>query len=213
MSRAHASVSEVNSKRVTCAPPGVLTYLLGVKNALKVGRSHPFDGSPPPFDLGTPMPRLPARLCLIVLIPIAVACQGASDHKGADPNVGATDTSSAAALLSPPVMVASKPDSQIKRTVAEVTNDVIALRSATPAAAIGQLPAHARLVNGMLTNFETRIRAMHVDADPAWTSVIDSVRTDLARLPALTTDSLPAFLPKHLNRVMRIVACIQMVRG
>jgi hypothetical protein len=190
-----------------------LTYLLGVKNALKAGRLHPFDGSPPPFDLGSPMPRFHARLCLVVLIPIAVACQRASNQHGVDQNAGAADTSSAAALLSPPVMVASKPDSQIKRTVAEVTNDVIALRSATPAAAIGQLPAHARLVNEMLTNFETRIRAMHVDADPAWTSVIDSVRTDLARLPALTSDSLAAFLPRHLNRVMRIVACIQMVKG
>ena len=159
------------------------------------------------------MPRFQARLFFIVLIPIAVACQGASTQKGADQNAAASDTGSAASLLSPPVMVASKPDSQIKRTVAEVTNDVIALRSATPAAAIAQLPAHARLVNGMLTNFETRIRAMHVDADPAWTSVIDSVRTDLARLPALTSDSLAGFLPKHLNRVMRIVACIQMVRG
>jgi hypothetical protein len=159
------------------------------------------------------MPRLQARLCLIVLIPIAVACQGASNQHSDGQNAEAADTSSAAALLAPPVMAASKPDSQIKRTVAEVTNDVIALRSATPAAAIGLLPAHARLVNGMLTNFETRIRAMHVDADPAWTSVIDSVRTDLARLPALTTDSLAAFLPKHLNRVLRIVACIQMVRG
>lgn len=159
------------------------------------------------------MPRLQARLSLFVLIPIAVACQAPANQHGADHSAGAADTSSAAALLAPPVMVASKPDSQIKRTVAEVTNDVIALRSATPAAAIGQLPAHARLVNGMLTNFETRIRAMHVDADPAWSSVIDSVRTDLARLPALTSDSLAAFLPKHLNRVMRIVACIQMVRG
>ncbi|HEY8796012.1 MAG TPA: hypothetical protein VIM15_13825 [Gemmatimonadaceae bacterium] len=159
------------------------------------------------------MPRLQARLRLFVLIPIAVACQAPSNQHGADHSAGAADTSSAAALLAPPVMAASEPDSQIKRTVAEVTNDVIALRSATPIAAIGQLPAHERLVNGMLTNFETRIRAMHVDADPAWTSVIDSVRTDLARLPALTSDSIPAFLPKHLNRVMRIVACIQMVRG
>jgi len=190
-----------------------LTYFPGVKNAWKVGRSHPPDGSPLQFDLRRLMPRLHARLCLVVLVPIAVACRGTSDQHGGDRNAGAADTSSAAALLAPPVMAASAPDTQIKRTVTEVTNDVIALRSATAAAAIQQLPAHERLVNGMLTDFETRIRAMHVDADPAWTSVIDSVRTDLARLPSLKSDSLAAFLPKHLNRVMRIVACIQMVKG
>jgi hypothetical protein len=104
-------------------------------------------------------------------------------------------------------------DSAIEATVTAVTNDVIALKKATPAVAVGKLPAHEQLVNGMLTNFESRIRAMHVQADPAWTSVIDSVRTDLARLPAMKPEALPGFLPQHLNRVMRIVACIQMVRS
>ncbi|MEP7064470.1 MAG: hypothetical protein ABI889_00425 [Gemmatimonadota bacterium] len=108
---------------------------------------------------------------------------------------------------------AGKPDSATEATVTAVTNDVRALQKATPAAAMGKLPAHEELVKGMLTNFESRIRAMHVQADPAWSSVIDSVRTDLARLPSMKPEALPAFLPSHLNRVMRIVACIQMVRG
>ncbi|MBK5188570.1 MAG: hypothetical protein JJD97_09995 [Gemmatimonadaceae bacterium] len=108
---------------------------------------------------------------------------------------------------------AAKPDSAIERTVTTVTNDVRALRAAPPAVAIRELPAHAKLVNGMLTEFESRIRSMHVQADPAWTSVIDSVRTDLVRLRAMKAEALPAFLPQHLNRVMRIVACIQMVKG
>jgi hypothetical protein len=106
-----------------------------------------------------------------------------------------------------------KPDSAVEATVTAVTNDVRALQKASPAVAMGKLPAHEKLVDGMLTNFETRIRAMHVQADPAWSSVIDSVRTDLARLPKMNAEALPAFLPQHLNRVMRIVACIQMVRS
>jgi hypothetical protein len=157
------------------------------------------------------MPRLPARLRILALLAFALACQGPSNQHVADH--GTVDTTSAASLLAPPVLTSSKPDSEVEATVTAVTADVIALKNATPAAAIGKLPAHEQLVNGMLNNFEARIRKMHVDADPAWTSVIDSVRTDLTRLPAMTSDSLPAFLPKHLNRVMRIVACIQMVKG
>jgi len=145
------------------------------------------------------------------LLSFALACQGPSNQHVADH--GAIDTTSAASLLAPPVLASSKPDSQVEATVTAVTADVKALRTAAPAAAIGKLPAHEQLVNGMLTNFEKRIREMHVQADPAWTSVIDSVRTDLARLPAMKSDSLAAFLPMHLNRVMRIVACIQMVKG
>lgn len=165
------------------------------------------------------MPRLPTRLRVVALLSIVMACHGAPDQQsgaGATTAIGgalrSTDSGSAAGLLAMPEPV-SKPDSQVTATVLAVTNDVKALRVATPAAAQGKLPAHEQLVNGMLTNFETKIRAMHVEADPAWLSVIDSVRTDLARLPAMKTDSLATFLPGHLNRVMRIVACIQMVRG
>ena len=112
-----------------------------------------------------------------------------------------------------PSATVPKTDSVIEATVAAVTNDVRELQKAPPNVAVGKLPAHEKLVNGMLNTFESRIRSMHVQADPAWAAVIDSVRTDLARLPAMKADSLHGFLPQHLNRVMRIVACIQMVKG
>jgi hypothetical protein len=150
------------------------------------------------------MPRLSTRLCVLALLTITVACEAPSSR------AASTDTGVAAGSMAMP---AGHADSAIEATVTAVTNDVIALKKASPADAIGKLPAHEQLVNGMLSNFETRIRAMHVQADPAWTSVIDSVRTDLARLPAMKPEALPGFLPQHLNRVMRIVACIQMVRS
>jgi len=160
------------------------------------------------------MPRLPTRLRVLALLTIALACKGPDQHAASDSGALAADSSSTAGLLAPPTsLTVTKPDSEVTATVAAVTSDVKALRTATPDAAIGKLPAHEQLVNGMLTNFEKRIREMHVQADPAWTSVIDSVRTDLARLPAMKSDSLAAFLPRHLNRVMRIVACIQMVKS
>ncbi|MDQ2766328.1 MAG: hypothetical protein M3Y30_04150 [Gemmatimonadota bacterium] len=157
------------------------------------------------------MPRLPTRLCILALLPIALACQADAkvpDAAGKLADSGATSSAMMAASTAP-----SKPDSAIEATVTAVTNDVRSLQKASPEVAVGKLPAHEQLVNGMLTEFESRIRAMHVQADPAWSSVIDSVRTDLARLPAMKPDALHGFLPQHLNRVMRIVACIQMVKG
>ena len=150
------------------------------------------------------MPRLPTRLCVLALLTFVTACEAPVQSRRIQ-RFGA-----AAGSMATP---AGHADSAIEATVTAVTNDVIALKKATPAEAVGKLPAHEQLVNGMLTNFESRIRAMHVQADPAWTSVIDSVRTDLARLPAMKPEALPGFLPQHLNRVMRIVACIQMVRS
>lgn len=157
------------------------------------------------------MPRPDTRLLILALLPFASACQAGSS-KSSDTSASKTTatTSSATATMAAPE---GKPDTLTEATVVAVTNDVRALQKAPPDVAMGKLPAHEKLVRGMLTDFESRIRAMHVAADPAWSSVIDSVRTDLARLPAMKAEALPAFLPRHLNRVMRIVACIQMVRS
>jgi hypothetical protein len=156
------------------------------------------------------MPRLQARLYVLALLPLALACKGGEQQAAA---AMADSTASPGAMASAPAAPGSKPDSAIDATVTAVTNDVRALQKAAPDVAVGKLPQHEQLVNGMLTTFESRIRAMHVQADPAWLSVIDSVRTDLARLPAMKPEALHGFLPQHLNRVMRIVACIQMVKG
>jgi hypothetical protein len=157
-----------------------------------------------------PMPRLDTRLCILALLPLAAACEAGSSQRSSAPAVESATSAGTMASMSAP---AGKPDSVVEATVTAVTNDVRALQKAPPAVAVGKLPAHEQLVSGMLDNFESRIRAMHVQTDPAWSSVIDSVRTDLARLPAMKPEALPGFLPQHLNRVMRIVACIQMVRG
>lgn len=184
--------------------------LPGVKNALKMLSLHVFRGTLPSISAEHPMPRPDTRLLILALLPLAAACQAGSSQS--------SSASAATATVAPgtPVTMAvpeGKPDSATEATVAAVTNDVRALQKAPPDVAMGKLPAHEKLVKGMLTDFESRIRAMHVAADPAWSSVIDSVRTDLARLPAMKAEALPAFLPRHLNRVMRIVACIQMVRS
>jgi hypothetical protein len=161
------------------------------------------------IDPEKPMPRLNTRLIVFAVLPLAAACQAGSGQRSSTSTPESTTSTGSVTMTAP----SGKPDSTVEATVTAVTNDVRALQKAPPAVAMGKLPAHEKLVNGMLTNFETRIRAMHVQADPAWSSVIDSVRTDLARLPKMKAEALPAFLPQHLNRVMRIVACIQMVRS
>ncbi len=158
------------------------------------------------------MPRVSPRLCAIAMTAITLACSSPAEKPAGEQSMVAGSGTSLTAVNH---TAARGPgaDTSIQATVAAVTNDVLGLRSVSPAAAAGKIPRHERVVNGMLTTFESRIRAMHVHADPTWTSVIDSVRTDLARLPAMSSASLATFLPQHLNRVMRIVACIQMVRS
>jgi len=183
----------------------------GVKNAISVRRYYTLRRFTAAILPESDMPRLPTRLCVLVLLPIVLACQ--ADAKVADAKGKVTDSGTASGAMANVSTAASKSDSSIEATVTAVTSDVRTLQKASPDAAVSKLPEHEQLVNGMLNTFESRIRAMHVQADPAWSSVIDSVRTDLARLPAMKPDALHGFLPQHLNRVMRVVACIQMVKG
>ncbi len=100
----------------------------------------------------------------------------------------------------------------IKRSVAAITADVNHIQMASPADQKKLLPEHNRLVTEMLSRFEVRIRAMHVTADPDWVAVIDSVKTDMKRMPSMSVAELHTFLPEHTRRVMRIAACIDMAR-
>jgi hypothetical protein len=100
----------------------------------------------------------------------------------------------------------------IKRTVLEVTEDVNRLSAASAAEQKQRLGAHISAVNGMLSRFEDKVRAMHVTMDPDWVAVIDSVKNDVARMPDMPTGQLHDFLPEHNRRVMRIVACVDMTR-
>lgn len=154
------------------------------------------------------MPRVRTRLYPVCLLLLGTACSAPSNQRSDERSSVAT-----AAAATPSRQASAQADSSVDATVIAVTNDVTALRDAPTAAVADKLAAHEQLVSGMLDTFESRIRAMHVTADPAWTSVIDSVRTDLVRLPKMPAASLATFLPQHLNRVMRIVACIQMVKS
>lgn len=130
-------------------------------------------------------------------------------------NLGSAETTSGAddgARAAPAAESLATDRSAIARTLAEVTADVNRIQRATPAEQQRLLPGHERLVNGMLARFETKVRAMHVRVDPDWVSVIDSVRTDLARMPRMSGAELHAYIPAHTRRLMRIVACIDMVR-
>lgn len=100
----------------------------------------------------------------------------------------------------------------IKQTVFEVTADINKISSASAAEQKRLLPAHISAVTGMLDRFETKVRSMHVKVDRDWVAVIDSVRSDVSKMPDMSTEQLHAFLPEHNRRVMRIVACVDMTR-
>lgn len=98
----------------------------------------------------------------------------------------------------------------IKRSIDSVTDDVSRLARTGGAEMKTLLPAHERLVKEFLARNDAKMRSMHEKIDPDWLTVIDSVQTDLARMPSMSPDELKAYFPAYERRLMRIVACIDM---
>ncbi|MGH2348503.1 MAG: hypothetical protein ACRDFT_03430 [bacterium] len=79
--------------------------------------------------------------------------------------------------------------------------------AAIPAQFLGSmLPAHDALASRMLDAMGADMIAMNMKADPSWTALTDSIRLDLADLPALSGRPLETWLKAHIDRMRRLMA-------
>ena len=46
---------------------------------------------------------------------------------------------------------------------------------------------------------------MKMAADSGWNALVNSVRTDLRKMPGISGESLHAMMPQHVSRVMRLM--------
>ena len=85
----------------------------------------------------------------------------------------------------------------------------------TPAQfATGMLVAHDAMASRMLDAMGADMTGMGMKPDPAWTALTDSIRRDLADLPALSGRPLDARLKAHIDRMRRLMTLHDgMMRG
>ena len=67
------------------------------------------------------------------------------------------------------------------------------------------LPGHRRAAANMIASFNREMRDMNMAPDAAWSSVTDSLRTDLRTLPDLPGSELQARIPAHEARLKRLI--------
>ena len=70
----------------------------------------------------------------------------------------------------------------------------------------GMIAAHEQMLSEMMDRMGADMRGMHMTGDAQWTALTDSVKTDLAELPALQGNDLAARLRAHAARVERLMA-------
>ena len=67
------------------------------------------------------------------------------------------------------------------------------------------VPMHREMVEAMLSQMTSEARTMNVPANAAWTALSDSVRQDLARLPAMNKNEMKQAMPEQCARVGRLM--------
>jgi hypothetical protein len=68
------------------------------------------------------------------------------------------------------------------------------------------LPTHRQMVANMLAQMNREMREMAMPADSAWNAVVDSLRSDLTRMPEMGGAELQALMPAHRERVEQLMA-------
>lgn len=75
------------------------------------------------------------------------------------------------------------------------------------------LPMHRMMVANMISQFNSDMRAMNMSPEASWTATVDSLRTDLTRMPELNANELGQMMPGHLVRVTRLMDMHRMMMG
>jgi hypothetical protein len=89
--------------------------------------------------------------------------------------------------------------------VRSALDSMVAAEGAPTGAAV---TSHAELIREMVQTMERDRRDMALRADPAWSALADSVRSDLAGFAGATAPE-PAAFRAHLERVQRLLALYQ----
>jgi hypothetical protein len=77
--------------------------------------------------------------------------------------------------------------------------------SASVASVRAMLPMHRQMVANMIAQMSSEMRGMKMTAESRWTSLMDSVRSDLVHMPDMSPQQLKTFVPAHHGRLTRLM--------
>ncbi len=72
---------------------------------------------------------------------------------------------------------------------------------------------HEQMMSGIMDGMGADMRGMNMSGTPEWSALTDSVKQDLADLPNLKGQQLPARMRAHADRVKRLIAMHQKMVG
>lgn len=135
------------------------------------------------------------RSVLVVSTLIALACAKGADRP--DTTAAKSDTAGMAGMSMPGMMSPATMDSMAAH--------LRAMDTASAGSMQAMLPMHRQMVANMLSQMNSDMRSMNMNADARWTALMDSVRQDLVLMPEMNAQQLKAFGSPHRGRLARLM--------
>lgn len=140
--------------------------------------------------------RLLRKALLLMALPLSIACGGGTDD-GPDPSQRAEpsqDTMSAMEGL--PGMQAGDAG-----MMGRMNAHMAMMRGLSTDSTMAMLSTHRQMVANMIAQMNREMRDMQMGTDAAWDATVDSLRSDLTRMPEMSGPELRAMMPDHDRRV------------
>ena len=133
-----------------------------------------------------------------VLLVVTLAACGGAEPGAETTSVGAADSAGGMAGMEGMAGMASADTAQMQAHIRE-------MEAASGDSLLSMRDQHRQMVANMLAQMNSEMRDMGMTADPAWTATIDSLRTDLTRMPEMSASEMKAMMPDHHRRVERLM--------
>ena len=100
------------------------------------------------------------------------------------------------------------------RMMTEMRAHIDSMMRMSPQQMQAMMASHEAMMSQMMDRMGSEMRGMNMPGPPEWTALTDSVKQDLAELPALKGQALTDRMRAHSQRVRRLMAAHQqMMKG
>jgi len=90
-------------------------------------------------------------------------------------------------------------------TVDQMHAHMTAMQGAPRDSMMLMLPMHRQMMANMIAQYSREMAQMNMRGDARWQATMDSLRSDLAVMPELSTPEIQRLMPAHRARMMRIM--------
>lgn len=152
--------------------------------------------------------RLLRTALLLLALPSFTACGGGDDDGPDASQQAAPSQDTMSSMEGMPGMEAGDAG-----MMGRMNTHMTMMRGLSTDSTMAMLATHRQLVANMIAQMNREMRDMGMASDAAWDASVDSLRSDLTRMPEMSGPELQAMMPDHDRRVLRLMEMHRRMMG